>query len=477
MTLSAHELGTVCVEVSRALVGRSLQKVVQTGPATVLLGWHGAWLLLSADARTGRLHLLDDKPPGSGEAATAFCMQLRKELVGARLVGCVGVPGERAAELRFMRRENEDGQGVEGGHFVDVPRSLRLFLFGRAGQLSLHDGQGALLGRIGPAQRPHLDLPAARAETVEADRFVGAELYSPRIQAHYERLEDTTAATEAHAEAQAQLKSAEARLSRKHKALTSDLERATSTDEIRRRADLILASLGTLGPVARGTPSITVSDVFGDGSPVEVRLDPTRTPQEHAGRLHKQAKRLAQARTSIAARLAQVDSELSAVRSALAGEGALPAALRQAVAADAGRRQHVGKAGTPTKTAPYHEFRSQSGVAILVGRGAERNDELTFQVARGADLWLHTRDVAGAHVVVVLDGKPVDEQTLLDAATLAAHHSQARDERQVDVGYTLRKHVRRPPKARPGQVTTSALKTLRVRVEPERLQRLLASRK
>jgi len=147
------------------------------------------------------------------------------------------------------------------------------------------------------------------------------------------------------------------------------------------------------------------------------------------------------------------------------------------VATKAARRQHAGKPGAATKTTPYHEFRSQAGVAILVGRGAERNDELTFQVARGADLWLHTRDVAGAHVVVVLDGKPVDEQTLLDAATLAAHHSQARDERQVDVGYTLRKHVRRPPKARPGQVTTSALKTLRVRVEPERLQRLLASRK
>jgi predicted ribosome quality control (RQC) complex YloA/Tae2 family protein len=97
-------------------------------------------------------------------------------------------------------------------------------------------------------------------------------------------------------------------------------------------------------------------------------------------------------------------------------------------------------------------------------------------VARGSDLWLHTRDVPGAHVIVRLpSGVRIDEQTLLDAATLAAHHSSARGEAQVDVGYTLRKHVRKPPKSRPGSVTFSSLKTIRVRLEPERLARLLGS--
>jgi len=476
MTLSAQELANVAGEVSRALTGRSVQKIVQTGPATVLLGWKGAWVLVSADARRGRLHLLDEKPPGSGEAATAFCMQLRKELVGARLVGCEAVPGERAAELRFLRRENELGLGAEGGRFVEVARSLRLFLFGRAAQLSLHDGDGAVLGRIGPAQRVHGALPSARPDPSPLDRFAGDGSYSSRIQAYYDRVEETEAAAEAHAEGQAQLQKTATKLRRKRDALAGDLERASSSDEVRRRADLILASLGTLGVVPRGTRSVTVSDLFGDGSLVEIALDPTRTPQELAGRLHKQAKRLGQARKTIAARLAQVEAELLAVSTALAGEGPLPAALRQAIAVEAGRGQGGGKAAERQRTAPYHEFRSLTGVTILVGRGAERNDELTFRVARGADLWLHTRDAAGAHVIVVLDGRPVDQQTLLDAATLAAHHSQARDERQVDVGYTLRKHVRKPPKARPGQVITSGLKTLRVRLEPDRLQRLLASR-
>jgi predicted ribosome quality control (RQC) complex YloA/Tae2 family protein len=80
-------------------------------------------------------------------------------------------------------------------------------------------------------------------------------------------------------------------------------------------------------------------------------------------------------------------------------------------------------------------------------------------------------------VVPLKVGHSVDSETLVDAATLAVHHSTARDEAQVDVGYTLRKHVRKPPKSRPGTVLTSELKTLRVRMQPERLARLLATRK
>lgn len=82
----------------------------------------------------------------------------------------------------------------------------------------------------------------------------------------------------------------------------------------------------------------------------------------------------------------------------------------------------------------------------------------------------------GAHVIVPLSGRPVDGETLLDAATLAAHHSNARGEAQVDVVYLPRKLVRKPPRSAPGAVTHAGGKTIRVRLEPARLARLLASR-
>jgi len=205
-------------------------------------------------------------------------------------------------------------------------------------------------------------------------------------------------------------------------------------------------------------------DDFADGAPIAIALDPSLSPRDNAARLYKEHKRLSRALAGIEQRLAEAHGKLE--RLERGDFVASPKPPRPARAS--GKRAE--------RPPPYREFRSSTGAAILVGRGADRNDELTFKVARGNDLWLHTRDVAGAHVIVPLSGKPVDGETLLDAATLAAHHSNARGEAQVDVVYVARKLVRKPPKSAPGTVTHSGGKTIRVRLEAKRLERLLASR-
>ncbi len=131
--------------------------------------------------------------------------------------------------------------------------------------------------------------------------------------------------------------------------------------------------------------------------------------------------------------------------------------------------------GEERKALPYRSFASLAGAPILVGKGAEENDALTLTVAHGNDLWLHARGVAGAHVVVRLArGKAPDQETLLDAAHLAVHFSDARGAPVVDVAYTRAKYVRRSKGAPPGAVTYSQEKVLPLRVEPARLERLLA---
>jgi predicted ribosome quality control (RQC) complex YloA/Tae2 family protein len=125
---------------------------------------------------------------------------------------------------------------------------------------------------------------------------------------------------------------------------------------------------------------------------------------------------------------------------------------------------------------PYRLFRSLAGAALLVGRGAEQNDALTVKVARGNDLWLHARGRTGAHVVVRLEkGKSPDQETLLDAAHLAAHFSDARGEPQAEVVATRAKYVRKAKGSAPGAVTYSQERTILLRVEPPRVERLLAS--
>ncbi|HTN91167.1 MAG TPA: NFACT RNA binding domain-containing protein, partial [Sorangium sp.] len=135
------------------------------------------------------------------------------------------------------------------------------------------------------------------------------------------------------------------------------------------------------------------------------------------------------------------------------------------------------RAGRAAPRRPFHAFRSASGAAILVGRGAADNDALTTKHARPHDLWLHAKGVSGSHVVVPLPrGASCPADVLVDAATLAAHFSDARGEAVCEVSYVPRRHVRKPRGAAPGAVTFDREKVIAVRVEAERLSRLLATK-
>jgi predicted ribosome quality control (RQC) complex YloA/Tae2 family protein len=370
-------------------------------------------------------------------------MLLRKELTGARVSGCRAVPGERACELVFARPDGD--------------RKLLLFLFGRSAQLVLVSGDRAL-GAIGPAREVRTALPPPREDTSQ-NRFGDAPGISARIAAHYAEAGDAADLQDEAARAEAARRAELVRLRRLERALGGDRARAEDAQSHRKLGDLLLAHLAE---VPRGASQVTLPDDFAGGAPVEIKLDPARSARENAERYYQSHKRLSRALETIDARIAEVQREIAALEA-----GGLP---RPRTASGARRR------GGEAPALPYREYLSSAGVPILVGRGAAKNDELTFKVARGSDLWLHTRDVPGAHVIVTLSpGKPVDPDTLVDAATLAAHHSNARDEAQVDVGYTLRKHVRKPPKSKPGTVLTAQLKTIRVRMEPARLKRLLDS--
>ncbi len=440
--MRASELQLVTTEIAAALVGAPVQKVMQPERYTVVLGMKSAWLLLSADPRLSRLHLLADKPPGTGDAPPPFCMQLRKELVGARLVSLHAVPGERAVELQFRRG--------------DESRRLWLFVFGHSAQLVLLDDKRPL-GALGPAREIRTALPLPRQISAEASRF-GAHP-SSEIAAFYQVEGSRLKEDDGQTAAEAARRTARKKLERLQQALTRDLEKARAAGEKRKWADLLLAHLQE---IPRGASSVTLPDDFEGGRPIEIALQPHRSAKDNAQRLYTEHKRLTRAIVTIERRLDETATKLARLDSS-------PLDLKPAPPRAKGKQSQARKP-------PYHEFRSERGSPILVGRGAGRNDELTFEVARGNDLWMHTRDVPGAHVVVPLAGRPIDEQTLVDAATLAAHHSNARGEPQVDVSYTLRKHVRKPPRSKPGLVTLSDAKTLRVRVEPDRLARLLASR-
>ena len=113
---------------------------------------------------------------------------------------------------------------------------------------------------------------------------------------------------------------------------------------------------------------------------------------------------------------------------------------------------------------PPLEFESGDGFKIYVGRNNRQNDKLTLKTAAKTDMWLHTKDIHGSHVIIACNGKQPSEEAILAAARLAAYHSKARNSTNVPVDYTLVKHVSKPNGAKPGMVIYTDNKT--VYVEP-----------
>ncbi|MDH4281654.1 MAG: NFACT RNA binding domain-containing protein [Myxococcales bacterium] len=270
------------------------------------------------------------------------------------------------------------------------------------------------------------------------------------------------------------------RLSKKRDAIREDLERAATAEALQERAGLILAHASEIPPHAAYFEATTWG---ANPKPIQIDLDPRKSPAELAQELFKKAKRLKRGLDLAPAHLRGVEEQLAELhreREQL-GSGSLHElearleALGVSVTApkeEARRRRQAGA------RLPYRKFLTADGSAVLVGRSAADNDRLTLRVARPHDLWLHARGVTGAHIIVPLTkGKSCSPETLVDAATLAAHFSDLRAETVVDVLYTPRKLVHKRKGSAVGSVTLGAEKVIALRLEPERLQRLLKSEK
>lgn len=119
-------------------------------------------------------------------------------------------------------------------------------------------------------------------------------------------------------------------------------------------------------------------------------------------------------------------------------------------------RSKAGKTKPKEMSLP-RSFTSSDGLTILVGRNNRQNDLLTLKQADRDDLWFHTKDVPGSHVIVRLDQKTksihdVPDKTIEEAAALAAYYSKARLSNKVPVDYTFRFNVKKPGGAKPGRV-------------------------
>jgi hypothetical protein len=274
-----------------------------------------------------------------------------------------------------------------------------------------------------------------------------------------------------------------ARVGRRATAVRGDLAKMESADSLAQRAQLFVAEASR---APRGADRLrTVDWTSGEAVVVELLIDPSRGAKEQLDRLFKRARRLKEGARIARARLSETQAAQAKLEEALAGLASTDAdldrleAIARAAAprdfkpsAASGRAPEHARREAPRP--PYRTFVGASGGRILVGRGAAHNDALTLHIARPHDLWLHAKGRSGAHVVVGLEkGASCPPDLLVEAAHLAAHFSDARDERIVDVQYTPRRHVRKPRGSAPGLVLVDREKVLVLRKDDEILRLLL----
>ena len=264
------------------------------------------------------------------------------------------------------------------------------------------------------------------------------------------------------------------RLRRKLALQEKDYAATQDRDQLRICGDLITANFYRM---ERGQSKLNCENYYDPQcAPITIQLDPLLTPQQNAAKYYKRytkaktAERYLREQMAIARRdLEYLESILEEIAEAETEQDFID--IRHELR-DAGylRGQGKGKKELKRVSRP-REFRTSSGFRVLVGRNNRQNDKLTRE-ADHRDLWFHTQKIHGSHAILCTGGAPVDDETLAEAAKIAAWYSQARSSGNVPVDYTAVKNVKKPAGARPGMVIYSTCQTLFVTPEEELVKRL-----
>lgn len=244
----------------------------------------------------------------------------------------------------------------------------------------------------------------------------------------------------------------------KLKKLDQDYARASKLEEFQLYGELLMANLYQF---EKGTERVSVENYY-TGDQVTIPVSPRKTPIENAQSYYTKYNKAKNALVMIKEQKQKTEDEIQYFEM-------LSQQVQQAAPADIEEiREELAEQGylrlraskkkkKPTKPEP-EKFISSSGIPISVGKNNKQNDYLTFKLAKKSDIWLHTKDIPGSHVVIHSD-QP-DETTLHEAAVLSAYFSKARDSSSVPVDYTEIRQVKKPNGSKPGFVIYFEQKTL-----------------
>jgi predicted ribosome quality control (RQC) complex YloA/Tae2 family protein len=250
--------------------------------------------------------------------------------------------------------------------------------------------------------------------------------------------------------------------------LESDITEAADFERFKKLGDLLQINLNA---IKKGMNEVAVEDIYSE--PIEeitITLDPALAPHENAERYFKKHRKGREGLELLERRLEISRAELEELEQMQSEFELSFESARQKYASELTSLlpREAGEKAAPIVRLPYREHTLSSGVTIYIGRDGCDNDRTTFEFARPYELWFHTQQCPGSHVVMKFPNKKFEpsKREIEETAAIAAYHSKAKNDSLVPVIYAERKYVRKPRKAKPGLVTVERERS--VMVEPKK---------
>ena len=243
------------------------------------------------------------------------------------------------------------------------------------------------------------------------------------------------------------------------KELTATYDR----ERLRQLGDIVTANLYQ---IARGQTVLKAEDFYDENMTViDIPLSPLLSPQQNAAKFYKDYTRMKNAEKELTRQIELGEQEIQYLRSVLeeldrAQSEAELEEIRRELQDVGYLKQDSGKKKMKQAKLPPMRFESTDGYMIYVGRNNRQNEELTFRSARKDDLWLHAQKVHGSHVIISCGGTTPPDDTITQAAQLAAFYAETTGGQNIPVDITPVKQVKKPPNAKPGMVIYHTYRTV-----------------
>lgn len=460
MSLNWREIDLVLDELP--LEGSHLQEIRQPTFKNLYLFLYrpgdGLWLRICTDNQAVRLHRTA-YPPKKSKKPQRFAEFLKKRVAGGRISSVEHINHDRIIRITVNRAGEET--------------NLYLRLWGGSANIVVTDREGTILDALyrkpkrGIASGASFALPPVQEPPPrEVREWSSGESFNEYLDEFYRREERDNEEEALLAKLEKWWEREQGAFNRRKASLQGELQNHEKDRDLKRYGDLIMASLHRL---SGGEEWLEAEDFTRDNAPIQVKLDPAKSPQENAEEYYERAKRAKRGVEALEQELDRVESEREEVE-------ATYDELRKAP--DPRRIRELTVPATPTSAEGKERpgLRTDSrGFTILVGRNSRENDELLRRHVRGNDWWLHTRDFPGGYVFIKAQpGKSVPLEVLVDAGNLALFYSKGRENGQGELYYTQVKHLRRAKGGKRGLVLPTQEKNLHIDLDESRVQRLLS---